>query len=163
MASTYTPIATTTVASSVSSVTFSSISGSYTDLVLVANASASTLANIAIRFNGDSGTNYSSTIVAGNGTAAGSFRYTNATYGQLNYYAYLETTFVTNQIAHIMNYSNATTYKTYIARAGNTNNGVDEAVGIWRNTSAINQVTVVLNTGTISADSTFTLYGIATA
>jgi hypothetical protein len=163
MAITYEPIATTTLTTSASSVTFSSIGSGYTDLVLVINAAASTLANTGLRFNSDSGSNYSSTILAGDGSAAGSFRYSNATYGQINYYGYLETTRIVNQVVHIMNYSNSTTYKSYLGRANNTSNGTDATVGIWRNTNAITSVSFVLNTGTISSGSTFSLYGIAAA
>ena len=160
MTATYDCIATTTLGSAAASVTFSSISGSYTDLVLVVNAAASTLANIGVRFNSDSGSNYSSTVVGGDGASANSFRTSNATYGQFNYYSYLETTIVTNHIAHIMNYSNSTTYKTYLARGNNAGNGVDARVGLWRNTAAITTIEIVLNTGTLSSGSTFSLFGI---
>ena len=58
--STYTPIATTTLGSAASSVTFSSISGSYTDLILITNpSSATTDQSIYVQFNADTGTNYS--------------------------------------------------------------------------------------------------------
>jgi hypothetical protein len=56
MAKTYEPIATTTLSSAQSSVTFSSISGSYTDLVLVSNVSGSGgNANLRVTLNSDTG------------------------------------------------------------------------------------------------------------
>ena len=73
MAVTYTPITSNTLTSATASVTFSSISGTYTDLVLVVSAqSASTNVDLAMRFNSDSGTNYSNTRLYGTGSAAGS-------------------------------------------------------------------------------------------
>ena len=163
MAVTYEPLATTTLGSSQSSVDFTSISGSYTDLIVICNAKGSTLINTRLRFNSDTGSNYSYTILGGNGSSAASFRTTSSTYAQINYYSYLETTQNVNHIVQIMNYSNATTYKTYLARGNNTANGFDAVVGLWRSTSAITTVTLSTNTGTFESGSTFTLYGIKSA
>jgi len=160
---TYEPIATTTLSSATATVTFSSISGSYTDLVLVCNAVGSTLINTRMRFNSDTGSNYSYTVLGGDGSAASSFRSSNSTYAQLNYYSYLETTLKVNHIVQIMNYSNATTYKSYLSRGNNAANGVDAIVGLWRSTSAITTVTLSTNTGTFESGSTFSLYGIKSA
>ncbi|NBQ97859.1 MAG: hypothetical protein EBU12_06490, partial [Microbacteriaceae bacterium] len=57
---TYSQIASTTLGSAASSVTFSSIAATYTDLVIVVQA-AVTAGSIALRmqFNSDTGTNYS--------------------------------------------------------------------------------------------------------
>ena len=59
---TYTPITSTTLGSNTASVTFSSISSAYTDLVLVV-AGALDGANWVptLQFNSDTGTNYSTT------------------------------------------------------------------------------------------------------
>ena len=71
---TYTPIATTTVTGSVTEViTFSSISGNYTDLVLVANIGPmSAITAFRFRFNSDSEDNYSYRQMSGNGTSVAS-------------------------------------------------------------------------------------------
>ena len=54
MPTTYEPIATTTLGSAQSSVTFSAISGSYTDLVIVINGALSSgLASLSVEYNGD--------------------------------------------------------------------------------------------------------------
>ena len=57
---TYVAIATNTLSSAAASVTFSSISGAYTDLVLVTNATLASggAANLWCRFNGDGAANY---------------------------------------------------------------------------------------------------------
>ena len=165
--STYTPLATQTLASAAASVTFSSISGSYTDLVLVVNAkvTASTANNYLTIGNGtvDTGANYSRTKLSGDGSSAISARNTAATGAFLDVYGDTnDAQFDSVQFAHIMNYSNTTTYKTILCRANRAGAGVDAIVNLWRSTAAINIITVN-STGTYAVGSTFTLYGIAAA
>jgi hypothetical protein len=168
--STYTPIATTTLGSSTQYITFSSISGSYTDLVLVfANPSgASTALPFDLRVgNGsvDTGTNYSRTLLTGNGTAASSSRA--ATDGVLRFSsASLQQASGGNFIGtvHFMNYSNTTTFKTMLGRSNNADLGTDAAVNLWRSTSAINIIQVGnIGGGTMNSGVIATLYGIAAA
>lgn len=165
MAITYEPIATTTLSSTASDVTFSSISGSYTDLVLVENGKVSSGAGSysRIRFNSDTGSNYSATYIYGNGTAAGSDRYSNQTFIPVNYVAAIETNFNHNSIINIQDYSNSTTYKTVLARSNNAAAATDAAAALWRSTSAITSITYYLNSGSWATGSTFTLYGIKEA
>mgnify|MGYP003326735737 FL=1 len=111
MAVTYEPLATTTLTSAQSTVTFSSISGSYTDLVLVTNVKDSNGA-CYLRFNNDSGTNYSRTWLTGNGSTASSNRNSNSN----QVYIVADTTNYEMNITNIMNYSNSSTYKTALIR-----------------------------------------------
>jgi hypothetical protein len=71
MAKTYTLISSNTLSSAAASVTFSSIPSTYTDLVLQCSTrtdrSNQTYDNFRIRFNGDSGTNYSDRVIEGAG------------------------------------------------------------------------------------------------
>ena len=161
--STYTPIATYTVPSAAANYTFSSISGSYTDLVLIINGGASTNADAQIQFNGDTGSNYSVTVLRGDGTTVNSTRSSAATYWRVDSYGYLSTANSTIDIVQIMNYSNTTTYKTGLSRANNAGAGVDATVGLWRNTAAITSIKLFTDTGTFNTGTTFTLYGIAAA
>jgi hypothetical protein len=162
--STYTPIATTTISgSSTTEVTFSSISG-YTDLVCVANTGP--LANISVlqvRFNNDSGNNYSYTQFSGNGSA------TAATVDQNQAYALASGTLLdtTNRTMHIMyvnDYANTTTYKTLITRGNRAADtslaAVSESAVVWRSTSAITSYTIRAGGEILPAGSTFTLYGL---
>jgi hypothetical protein len=162
--STYTPIATTTLGSAASSVTFSSIAGTYTDIIAILNTSITTgTADVRIQVNGDTGSNYSTTVVTGSGSTAGSFRYSNQTYGRLNYDGYADTTFGQNAIVNLMNYANSTTFKTILARGNNAANGTSAVVNLWRSTSAINSITFSASASTFVTGSRFTLYGIASA
>ena len=166
MASTYTPIATTTLGSAQSSVTFSSISNAYTDLVLIANTGFSSASNYAyLRFNSDSGSNYSTTILIGTGSSAYTSRTTNSTAAVIGgYYNYWPTTLTVMDICHIQNYSNTSTYKTMLSRDANGSGETGAYVSLWRNTSAINSVTLIGSSGsTFLSGSTFTLYGIKSA
>ena len=164
MPSTYTPIATTTLGSAQATVDFNSISGSYTDLVLVMNVKGSTTNYCQLRFNSDTGSNYSRTVLAGTGTSAVSLRSTSSARIDIDSYASNSSTdFNKNIIVQIQNYSNATTYKTLLSRANNASDGVDAIVGLWRSTSAITSINLALNTGTYAIGSTFTLYGIKAA
>ena len=156
--STYTPIATQTLGSTASSVTFSSIPQGYTDLVLVVagNNSSSTYSPY-IQFNGDTSTNYSITSMYGDGSTAASAR---ASSTATAYFGSLGAT-QGNAIVQIQNYSNATTYKTALIRINDAGFRVYGSVMLWRSTAAITSVTVFNESpGTFASGSTFSLYGI---
>ena len=161
--STYTPIATTTLGSNAASYTFSSIPSTYTDLIVVCRAGAVSNSDLTFRVNGDTGSNYSTTNLNGDGSTAGSARTSNVTIGYFTYYGSIETFGNSVHIAQFMNYSNTTTYKTVLARANNASRGVDAVVNLWRSTAAINSITLIGQNANILSGSTFTLYGIAAA
>ena len=161
--STYVALASNTLSSATASVTFSSISGAYTDLVLVCNAAVtSSTQEWNVRLNGDTASNYSSTYLTGNGTTAISARETSQTKMFMQYYGYLSIGQSMN-IIQLLNYSNATTYKTLLSRAGNVDNGLTAGVHLWRSTSAITTILIYPTASTFISGSTFTLYGIAAA
>jgi len=153
MAFTYEPIATTTLSSAASSITFSSISSAYTDLRLVLVGTVTTNgANYFLQLNSDSASNYSQTYLYGSGTAAVSGRGTAQTVG-----VYLTTgfspssTIPTMTETDIFSYSNSSTNKTVLSSASGDLNGsgyVSRLVGLWRNTAAITSVAFVCNTST---------------
>jgi hypothetical protein len=162
MAITYTPIATQTLGSTVSSVTFSSISSSYTDLVLVCSPLTTAAAAIQIRFNSDTGTNYSRTFMSGNGTTATSSRASNQDQNSISYSGANTTPYTA--ITHFQNYSNTTTNKTYISRSSSASDEVITYVGLWRSTAAISTILLFpSSSGSFTSGSTFTLYGIKAA
>ena len=170
MASTYEKIATNTLGSAAASITFSSISGAYTDLVLVANTKVSTAADVQecyLQFNSDTATNYSITRFYNSGVNAFSGRETSVTKidnirlpGSNS-----ASTVFGSMIANIQNYSNTTTNKTTILRMNaETVSGQQGAlVGLWRNTSAITTILFAPTSGNFVSGSTFTIYGILKA
>ena len=173
MPATYEPIATYTAPSAQTEINFTSISGAYTDLVLVMNGAMSrTGAAFLMRVgNGsiDSGSNYSETELYGTGSAAGSARRTSITEWNIFSNVGSSTTVGENTfIIQLMNYSNTTTNKTALGRAANASSssfpGTSAAAFLWRSTSAINTIRLLRNsTDTFVTGSTFTLYGIKAA
>ena len=165
MAKTYTPIATQTLTTDVATVTFSSISGSYTDLVFILNVKGSISGvddDVTARFNSDTGSNYSWTRIYGDGTTAGSQRGTAQTVLRGGNQSGTGSSAFSPMILNIMNYANTTTNKTMIARPNNPARVVDAYVNLWRNTSAISTVSFACG-GNFIAGSTFSLYGIKAA
>jgi hypothetical protein len=159
--STYEKIATTTLGSASATITFSSISGSYTDLVLIATVklTSSDTDRLILQFNGDTGSNYSITYMTGDGTSASSGRSSNAS--EMNFYNQSTSNFCAN-IINIMNYSNSTTRKTVMGRTSNAAYSTFYTIGLWRNTASITQVDVK-SPNSFTSGSTFTLYGIKAA
>ena len=148
--------------SSTNTITFSSISQAYTDLVLVSSAKMSgTGTTGTFRFNGDTASNYSFTYMYGNGTSALSGRQSSKTSGIWDSWAdQLSSTMFEADVLQIMNYSNSTTYKTALSRS-NSSVTTEAAVNLWRSTAAITSLTLFLSTGNFVDGSTFSLYGIA--
>jgi hypothetical protein len=163
MTATYDCIATTTVTgSATSSITFSNISGNYTDLVLVLNGGASGIANVHLRFNGDTGNNYITTSFGGGGSLS-SPRSAAGSSAIANDYGYGENDMNFNVIIDIMNYSSSATRKTFISRSNHADNGVSVTSGMWRSTSAITSIeiqSIFSGSPTFSIGTTFSLYGI---
>jgi hypothetical protein len=162
MPSTYEPIATQTLGSTAASITFSSISGAYTDLVLMANATASVDTQIRLQFNSDTGSNYSATILGGDGSSPFSVRVSNQTSMNIAGVG----TVAGVSIIHLNNYANTSTYKTVLGRYNSESTSYGETgakVGLWRSTSAITSVVAFPSSGNFSTGSTFTLYGIKAA
>jgi hypothetical protein len=159
--STYTPIYTTTLGSAQASVTFNSFSG-YTDLIIVAQSKITPTGSGSMWFqaNGDTATNYSDTLLTGNGSAATSFRHSNV---DRAYYGDASNTDFQTTILQFQNYSNTTTYKTALIRSNVTSSTLSGVVAMWRSTSAITSITLGTNSTTLIAGSTFTLYGILAA
>ena len=163
--SSYTPISTQTLTADGQTVTFSSIPATYTDLVLVINATAvSTALDISMRFNSDTSSNYSRTLLMGNGTSATSARESNMTSTQINNISQISSTAAAyTGIVHIFNYANTTTFKTILSRSNNAAYGVEAVVHLWRKTpEAIHTITLTSTaTRDMKIGSSFSLYGIA--
>jgi hypothetical protein len=167
MPSTYERIATTTLSSATASYTFSSIPGTYTDLVLASSCLGVTGVSYIemIRFNSDTGSNYSNTFTGGYVSSAGSNRNSNVSYIFVNHLnGYFTTGNPMTGVTHIPNYSNTTINKTVLSRGGGAATDVAMMAGLWRNTSAITSITILFQSSTdLQAGSTFTLYGILKA
>ena len=166
MATTYEKIATNTLSSAQSSITFNSISSAYTDLRLILVSTGSVANYAKINFNSDTATNYSDTVIYGDGTTAYSARDTSAATVFLDGgYTQMSTTVPALYEVDIFSYAGST-FKTFLSAASIDKNGsgsVARVVGLWRSTSAITSIALAVNTGNFAAGSTATIYGILKA
>jgi hypothetical protein len=165
---TYEPIATTTLTSDQPSITFSSIPGTYTDLVIVFNGNStnagSSTNGMRCRLNADTSALYSGTNIAGNGTTASSGRYSASTFFEGGEISQASGTPTLN-IMQFMNYSNTTTFKSFLIRSNVAGSIVQAQVGLYRSTSAITTIELSRDFGTnnLASGCTATLYGIKAA
>lgn len=156
---TYTPLANLTLTGTDTQIDFTSISGTYRDLILIVNAKeAVSASNILLRINSDTASNYSDVRMGGDGT--NTISTTGATtYIRGTQYATVSTTDGHNSIWHFMDYSATDKHKTVLIRSSNAGLGVDAVAGRWASTSAITGFSLI--NVNFAAGSTFALYGIA--
>jgi hypothetical protein len=167
MPTTYVNIATTTLGSTQSTVTFSSISSTYTDLVLRISArdnQGQTAAPITLTINGTS-TNYSMTNMGSSGASVFSNRQSNASSISLenaaNSSLATASTFSNLEI-YIPNYT-VSVNKQFSAVSGTEQNSTTgwqtATAGLWGNTATISSITLTSG-GSFVSGSSFYLYGI---
>ena len=157
---TYVPLGTITLASGVTSATFSSIPAGYRDLIIVVNGGRTTgTAAVEVRFNSDTGANYSWLSMFGNGSSTGS-----NTQGAFNTFipmawnANITTSFDYMGIAQVMDYSATDKHKTMLVRNGRASGATEAIAGRWANTAAINTIQIIV--GTAIAGTTISIYGV---
>ena len=163
----YESIATVTVgAGGSSTMTFSSIAGTYSHLQIRAIAQGSGVAtNWSMTFNGDTNNSnyYARHLLYGDGsTAAAVYNQTlvGITGGSL---APSTTSMNAPNIIDLLDYSNSNKYKTLRVLAGYDTNGAGVALlgsGLWMNTAAITSITITPYGGTFAQYTQFALYGI---
>ena len=166
MAAAMVALATTTLGSAASSVTFGSIPATYRDLRIVIWADMTSGAEqMRMRLNGDSTySNYSGVGMAGQGTSAISATWSGSSgYGEgarVQYQAFQQasTSAVVTTI-DIFDYS-TDKHKTSLVRASKAAGGVDGVATRWASTSAVTSVLLDMFSGSFTAGSTFSLYGI---
>jgi hypothetical protein len=163
MATTYEKIATTTLSSAASTITFSSIAASWTDLRLILNATPSYNANVDINFNSDTGSNYSRTTLYGDGTSVYSGGNANLPFWRAT--INMQSGNPSLLILDIFSYAGSN-YKTGLSTFSGDFNGsgnVYRNINLWRSTSAITTIDLGLGGANFNVGSTATLYGIKAA
>jgi len=163
---TYEPLASVTVSSAGTTfLIMNSIPQTYTDLRLViVGKYTSGGGNTRIRFNSDTSSLYSSTRIAGDGTSASSDRLTNQGFQRLSFNGNSSTVpdFLT---VDLFSYAGST-FKTSLITSSEDYNGsgsVIRTVGLYRSTTAISSITISLDSSTMAAGTSATLYGILKA
>lgn len=164
---TYDPIAVASLTTP-STITFSNIPSNYSSIriqIVGGTTRASTSDTLKIRFNSDTGSNYSRTYLLGNGSTASSSRGSNETF---LFGEGIRMSGTTNGLSSqvgidILSYSSTSVYKTVLATSEEpTTFGTTTAVGLWRSTSAITSISLEGDTvANFAAGTVASLYGIA--
>lgn len=173
MPETFLKIASTTVGTAVSSITFSSIPANFTDLVLKTSIRSTGTGGsgfddyLNVRFNGDTGNNYKNIYLQAYSSSAASGGIGNA-YSRIfaglgNGSSSTANSFSSNDF-YLTNYT-ASEFKAINIDGFLPNNSTSEYVirgiaGQWLSTSAINSINIYLDGANIAQYSTATLYGI---
>lgn len=158
----YNLIATTTVGSGgASSIVFSGIPQTFTDLQIVLSLRSSTTGNqTLISFNGST-SNFSNTYIIADGSTAGSGNL--ARYVGINNFSTQTASVFSNGELYIPNYAGST-YKSFASDPVAENNAATGyqtmSAGLWSQTAAITSITLTNNTGNWIEFSSASLYGI---
>jgi hypothetical protein len=159
-----TALATITLGSAQSTVTFSSIPATYRDLRVVITRLSNTNANIyPNRINGDAGGNYSYVGMGGTGSSANSSSGSSNNSVNLELNTFSTTTLEVVTTIDYLDYSATDKHKTVLSRnnnGGTSGGGTDAIANRWASTAAITSLSFSMNTNTFSAGSVFSLYGI---
>lgn len=165
-------IATITVGSGGSAnIDFQDIPSTYTHLqlrgILKNTTAASTVGSPTMRFNNDTGNNYSrhyintdGTTVGGGGGASQSSMYAGTDIGAN------ATSVFGALVIDILDYKNTNKYKAIRSLSGADNNGsgyFQYFSGLWMSTSAVNRITLLPGANNFAQYSTVALYGIREA
>jgi hypothetical protein len=170
MANTFELIASSTVGSGgVSSIDFTSIPSTYTDLcikVSVRTAYASYEDFLKMTFNGAGATNLSAKLLYGSGSAAVSANKTDGWTAAIDGNTATASTFGNAEI-YIPNYAGSA-YKSFSADSVSETNATASAMGLiaglWSSTSAITSISLASgNSSTVLQYSTAYLYGVKNA
>jgi hypothetical protein len=166
MPNTYEAIATNTVAgTSTTTITFSSIPSTYTDLVIVAQYKAVSNNYLMVRLNGDTASNYSRTEMQGNGSSISNYNGSNEAYAYISS-IYAQASELGTFILNFNNYSNTIANKTILSRGNNavsSAGGASAVVNLWRSNAAIDTILLTPIGSGFDVGSTFSLYGIKAA
>jgi hypothetical protein len=145
-------------------VEFTSIPATYTHLQLRYIAQKTSNGSMYIRFNGDSGSNYTNHSLQGNGTTASVDANTGANGTDIG--ASDSSGNFAASVIDILDYTSTNKYTTIRQLFGRDYNGsgvVWLKSGLWLNTAAITSITLVPDSTNVVQYSHFALYGIKAA
>ena len=166
----YDALATVTVPSGgAASVTFAGIPTTYKHLqirMMARSTVAGSEDSVLMRFNADTGSNYSYHFLFGNGSSANASATSSAAF--IYPWAIPGATFASNafgvQIMDILDYANTSKNKTTRNFAGYDDNSTGGRIaftsGAWYNTSAVTSISITAGSANIAQYSSFALYGV---
>jgi hypothetical protein len=117
-----------------------------------------------IQFNSDSGTNYNSHYLLGNGSSASSGQeYTSYPNGIVSTAPAVNSTGFKGAVLDVLDPFETTKFTTTRMLGGYNGGAVNRVTltsGLWRNTAAVSAITIVPVNSELAANSRFSLYGI---
>jgi hypothetical protein len=166
----YDSLAAITVPSAgVTSVSFTNIPSTYKHLQIrwTAATNDGNFNALIIRYNTDTGANYSWHAVYGSGTGSGTVEYntSDTNIRTIGTAGTAQSGIYNAAIYDILDYSNTTKYKSCRILSGTDANGSGYAIlssGLWFNSTAISTVTIapITSGGLLTSNSQFALYGV---
>jgi hypothetical protein len=150
---TKTPLQSVTLTSTTTGLTFSNIDQTYTDLEIIISGTTNPAQNISIRYNGDTGNNYSGTYMGGDGSSTLNGNYATQS-SALSGAIYTGQTYISLNIG---NYSSSVMYKALVGRTSAPGTAAVAYTSSWRNPAPITSITF---TNALDAGVTISIYGI---
>lgn len=155
------PLQTITLGSTVTSVTFASIPGTFRDLRLVVVGTQTTTGNGSyLRFNSDATTSYAFVSAEGNGSGKSSYGWEDSYMYFAATYNSGDTTVPSVEVIEILDYSQTDKHKTAIGRISSPAREVAMGASRWYKTAAITSILVSGQFTSFKAGTTFSLYGV---
>ena len=163
-------IATVTLGSNASSITFNSIPSVYKHLQIRGiskdTRTGTGAQSLIFQLNSDTGANYAQHGLSGDGSSASSFGSASASNGRIGEEPTSDSAsqLFGASIIDILDYQNTNKYKTIRALNGNDRNGsgtIYLSSSLWMNTAAVTSIKIyTTNSENLVTNSTFALYGI---
>ena len=160
--SSYESIATATGTGSSGTITFSSLGTGFKHLQIRMSANTGVAQPVIIRFNGDTGTNYTNHAIYGDGSTVGAIGTASTSSTTV---ANLDGTYYGVAIIDLLDVFSTSKNKTIRSFLGydyNSGGAVYVRSGVWQNTSAVTSITLTASNNFTTA-SHFALYGIKEA
>lgn len=164
----YDALASVTVGTSVSQISFAGIPTGYKHLQVrfISRSTISTYNQVSLQFNSDTASNYSVHLLLTDGgstvTAYGGANATMISVGMQTGSGNGASIYGAS-VVDVLDYSNTNKFKTTRGLAGADGNGsgyVWYSSGNWRSTSAITSIQLIPETGNFTTNSSFALYGV---
>ena len=152
-----------TVTGAAGSITFSSIPATYTHLQIRLVLPGSSDSDVWMRFNSDTGSNYASHRIYGDGSSAAVGASSTSTKIDFGARSSASNTYPAPTIIDILDYKNTNKYKTSRSLFGWDANGsgyIMFSSGLWQSSSAITTILLLPQVGSFQAGTHAALYGI---
>ena len=158
----YTALANVTLSTTATSVTFSSISQAYKDLMLVCSPVATSQLSFWVRANSDSTSNYLGINLRTQTPPS----FTSQVYTDSGFTTGFSASVPTStggfiSKLDIMDYSATDKHKTALIRSNGASQAVEMTAQRWASTSAITSLACIVTNSSFAAGTTFALYGVA--